>query len=114
MTITGAHVLLYSPEADAVRSVLSDTFGWRNVDAGGGWLIFALPPAEVAVHPSDRPSHELSLMCDDIATTMADLEAKGIEFKGETHEERWGVVATMVLPGGVEMMLYEPRHPTAI
>ena len=114
MTITGAHVLLYSPEADALRSVLSDAFGWSHVDAGGGWLIFGLPPAEVAVHPSDRPTHELSLMCDDIAATMADLKGKGIEFKGETHEERWGVVATMVLPGGVEMMLYEPRHPTAI
>jgi catechol 2,3-dioxygenase-like lactoylglutathione lyase family enzyme len=113
VTITGAHVLLYSPEADALRTVLSDTFGWSHVDAGGGWLIFGLPPAEVAVHPSDRPTHELSLMCDDLAATMADLEAKGIEFRGEPHEERWGVVTMMVLPGGVEMMLYEPRHPTA-
>lgn len=114
MTVTGAHVILYSPEADAVRSVLKDTFGWRNVDAGGGWLIFALPPAEVAVHPGDSARHELTLTCDDLAATMAELKEKGVEFKGEPHDERWGLVATMVLPGGVEMLLYEPRHPTAI
>jgi len=114
MTITGAHVILYSPEADALRSLLGDTFGWRNVDAGGGWLIFALPPAEVAVHPSDKPTHELTLMCDDLDATMRELRDKGIEFKGEPHEERWGLFATMVLPGDVEMLLYEPRHPTAI
>ena len=114
MTVTGAHVILYSPEADALRSVLKDTFGWRNVDAGGGWLIFALPPAEVAVHPGDSPTHELTLTCDDLAATMAELKEKGVEFKGEPHEERWGLVATMVLPGGVETLLYEPRHPTAV
>jgi hypothetical protein len=114
MTITGAHVLLYSPEPDALRTVLSDVFGWRHVDAGGGWLIFALPPGEVAVHPADHPVHELSLMCDDLAATTAELEAKGVDFKGEPHEERWGMVTTMVLPGGVEMLLYEPRHATAI
>jgi catechol 2,3-dioxygenase-like lactoylglutathione lyase family enzyme len=114
MTVTGAHVLLYTPEADALRAVLSDTFGWRNVDAGGGWLIFALPPAEVAVHPSDTPAQELSLMCDDLEATMAELRAKGVEFRGEPHNERWGVVTTMVLPGGLEMLLYEPRHATAI
>ncbi|MBV9412310.1 MAG: extradiol dioxygenase [Acidimicrobiia bacterium] len=114
MTVTGAHVILYSPEADALRATLGDTFGWRNVDAGGGWLIFALPPAEVAVHPSDKPAHELTLMCDDLEATMTELREKGVEFKGEPHEERWGLVATMVLPGGVEMLLYEPRHPTAI
>jgi len=114
VTVTGAHVILYSPESEALRSVLSDTFGWRHVDAGGGWLIFALPPAEVAVHPADKPSHELTLMCDDLEVTMAELGEKGVEFKGEPHEERWGLVTTMVLPGGVEMLLYEPRHPTAI
>jgi len=112
--ITGAHMLLYSPEADALRAVLDDVLGFRSVDAGGGWLIFALPPAEVAVHPADAPSHELTLMCDDLAATMAELQGKGVAFKGDPHEERWGVVATMVLPGGVEVMLYQPRHPTAI
>ena len=114
MTVTGAHVILYSPEADALRALLRDTFGWRNVDAGGGWLIFALPPAEIAVHPSERPTQELSLMCDDLDSTMADLSGKGIGFKGEPHDERWGRVTTMVLPGGVDVMLYEPRHATVV
>jgi hypothetical protein len=114
MTITGAHALLYSSEPEALRAILQDVFGWKHVDAGGGWLIFALPPAEVGVHPAERPSHQLSLMCDDITATMADLRAKGIEFRGESHDEGFGVTATMILPGGVELMLYEPRHPTAI
>ena len=114
MTITGAHVLLYSPEADALRAMLGDTFGLKGVDAGGGWMILALPPAEVAVHPADGPSHELTLMCDDLDATIAELAEKGVEFKGEPHDERWDRVTTMVLPGGVDVMLYEPRHPTAI
>ena len=112
--ITGAHVLLYTPEAGAVRSILGDVFGFRSVDAGEGWLIFALPPAEVGVHPADKPSHELTFMCDDLAATMAELQAKGVEFKGEPQDAGWGVIATMVLPGATEVMLYEPRHPTAI
>ncbi|MBV8296072.1 MAG: extradiol dioxygenase, partial [Acidimicrobiia bacterium] len=103
-----------SPAADALRTMLRDTFGWTNVDAGGGWLIFALPPAEVAVHPSDDATQELSLMCDDLGATMAELADKGVEFKGEPHDERWGRVTTMVLPGGVEVLLYQPRHPTAV
>jgi len=112
--ITGAHVLLYTPEADAVRAVLGDAFGFKAVDAGGGWLIFALPPAEVGVHPAGAPSHELTLMCDELASTMEELRAKGVRFKGEPVDAGWGVTATMVLPGGTEVMLYEPRHPTAI
>jgi hypothetical protein len=114
MTITGAHVLLYSPEADALRAVLAETFGWNSVDAGGGWLIFALPPTEAAVHPSDGPNVELCLMCDDINATVAELKEKGIEFAHEPREERWGTVTTMVLPGGVHVLLYQPTHPTAI
>ena len=113
MAITGAHVLLYSSEPDAVRAICQDVFGWDHVDAGGGWLIFGLPPAELAVHPSDRPSHELTLMCDDLTATIDELRAKGVEIKGEPHEERWGVVTTIVLPGGVDVTLYEPRHATA-
>jgi hypothetical protein len=112
--ITGAHVVLYTPEPDAVRAVLGDGFGFRSVDAGEGWLIFALPPAELGVHPADKPSHELTLMCDDLAATMADLQAKGMEFKGEPQQAGWGSTATMILPGGTELMLYQPRHPTAI
>jgi hypothetical protein len=114
MAITGAHVLLYSPEVDALRAVLSDVFGWRSVDAGGGWLIFGLPPAEVAVHPADVPSHELTLMCDNLDATIEELKAKGVEVKGEPDNQRWGTTITLLLPGGLEMMLYEPHHPTAI
>lgn len=112
--ITGAHVLLHSPEAEALRATLADAIGWKAVDAGGGWLIFALPPAELGVHPSETPFHQLSLMCDDIRATMEELQAKGITFSGEAQETRFGIAATMVLPGGVEVLLYEPRHPTAI
>jgi hypothetical protein len=114
MGITGAHALLYTPEADALRALLRDALGWDHTDAGEGWLIFALPPAELAVHPADRPGHEVSLLCDNMAATVAELRDKGIEFKGGPRDEGWGIVITMVLPGGVELLLYEPRHPTAI
>jgi len=114
MPITGTHVLLYSPEAEALRTVLRDVIGWRSVDAHDGWLIFALPPAELGVHPAEAPHHEVSLMCDDITTTIADLRAKGIDFRGEPEAMGWGVGTTMVLPGGVEVLLYQPRHQTAI
>ena len=115
MAITGAHVLLYTPEADALRATLRDLIGWRHVDAGDGWLIFALPPAEVAVHPSEGSTHhELSLMCDDVGATKAELEAKGIRFRGEPEDLGFGIGVTMALPGDVEVLLYEPRHPTAV
>jgi hypothetical protein len=113
MAITGVHALLYSPEADALRAVLRDVIGWSSVDAHEGWLIFALPPAELGVHPADAPKHELSLMCDDLTTTVDELRAKGIEFRGEPESMGWGVGMTMVLPGGVDVLLYQPRHPTA-
>jgi hypothetical protein len=112
--ITGAHVLLYTPEAEALRGVLRDVMGWDHVDAHDGWLIFALPPAELGVHPGETPRHELSLMCDDIHATVADLRERGIEIRGEPEAAGFGVQVTMVLPGGVEVMLYEPRHATAI
>jgi hypothetical protein len=113
MAITGVHGLLYTTEPEALRAALGDVFGWPSVDAGGGWLIFRLPPAELGVHPSDSSHHQLSLMCDDIEATMAELRSKGIAFRGEPEDQGFGIVATMVLPGGVEMMLYEPRHPIA-
>src|SRR5207253_8158360 len=114
MAITGAHMLLYTPEAEAAREVLRDVFGWSHVDAGHGWLIFALPPAEVGVHPGDAPGHEVTLMCDDLTATMAELRAKGIEYRGDPVEAGFGVTATMVLLGGLDLTLYQPHHPTAI
>ena len=120
MGITGAHVLLYTSEPDAVRAILRDVFAWDHVDAGDGWLIFALPPAELGVHPGEGPTfdrgvrHQLSLMCDDIGATIAELREKGVEVRGEPQDEGWGVTSTIVLPGGLDVMLYEPRHPTAI
>jgi catechol 2,3-dioxygenase-like lactoylglutathione lyase family enzyme len=115
MAVTGAHVLIYTSEPDALRAVFRDVFGWKHVDAGDGWLIFALPPAELAAHPSEHEvRRDLSLMCDDLGATMAELRAKGIEFEGEPLDEGWGITVTMLLPGDTRLMLYEPRHPTAI
>ena len=115
MAITGAHVLLYTPQAEALRAVFRDALGWEHVDAGDGWLIFALPPAELGVHPSDGETrHELSFMCDDVAATAAELRAKGIEIRGEPEDRGFGVGTTMVLPGGVEILLYEPRHASPL
>jgi catechol 2,3-dioxygenase-like lactoylglutathione lyase family enzyme len=111
MPIVGAHVLLYTPEAEALRAVLRDALGWDYVEANPGWLIFELPPAELGVHPSESGTrHELCLMCDDLPTTMAELRAKGIQFRGEPEEEAFGITATMLLPGGVELLLYQPAH----
>jgi hypothetical protein len=120
MAIIGTHMLLYSSEAEALRSMLSSAFGFESVDAGGGWLIFALPPAELGVHPGEGPNfesgmrHEISFMCDDIHATVADLRAKGVQIDGEPEDRRYGIIVTMTLPGGVKVLLYEPRHPLAI
>ena len=120
MAITGVHALLYTSEPDAVRAILRDAFGWKNVDSGGGWLIFALPPAELGVHPGEGPTfdsgvrHQVSLMCDDLDATIAELKAKGIGVQGDPHDEGWGITTTIVLPGGLDIMLYQPRHATAI
>jgi catechol 2,3-dioxygenase-like lactoylglutathione lyase family enzyme len=112
--INGAHALVYSNDADAVRDFFRDALGFPHVDAGRGWLIFALPPAEVAVHPTEGAGHhELYLMCDDIEATMADLKGKGVEFARPVVEERWGRVTAIRLPGGGELGLYEPKHPVA-
>lgn len=113
--ITGTHLIAFSRDPDADRAFLADVLGQRHVDAGGGWLIFAMPPAELAVHPSEGPvGQELYLMCDDIEATMADLSAKGVEFTQEVSEERWGRLTRFRLPGGGEVGMYEPRHQTAI
>jgi hypothetical protein len=114
MAITGAHVLLYSPDADKTRAAIRDLLGWPSVDAGGGWLIFALPPAELGVHPDESAHHELSLTCQDIDATVSELRAKGVELRGDIEPRRFGRAVTLVLPGGVEILLYEPTHPTMI
>jgi catechol 2,3-dioxygenase-like lactoylglutathione lyase family enzyme len=120
MPVIGAHVLLYTSEPEAVRAIFRDVFGWRHVDAGDGWLIFALPPAELGVHPAEGPSydagtrHQFTLMCDDVAATARDLRLKGIQVKGDPEDEGWGISVMLGLPGGLDVLLYEPRHPTAI
>jgi catechol 2,3-dioxygenase-like lactoylglutathione lyase family enzyme len=112
--ITGAHVLIYTSEPEAVRAVFRDVFGWKHVDDGEGWLIFALPPAELGVHPGDSPDQDLSFMCDDVAATVAELREKGIEFRGEPEDMGFGIGVPMLLPGGAEVLLYEPRHASPL
>jgi hypothetical protein len=114
MAIIGTHALLYTTQPDQLRAVFKDAFGLNNVDAHDGWLIFELPPAELGVHPADAPAHQISFMCDDIDSTMTELAAKGIVFEGEAEHQGFGVGVTMLLPGDVRVLLYEPRHPTAI
>jgi catechol 2,3-dioxygenase-like lactoylglutathione lyase family enzyme len=112
--ITGVHALVFSKDAEAVRAFLRDVLGLRSVDAGGGWLIFALPPAELAVHPAtDGGRAELYLMCDDVAATVDALRAEGIEVARPVSDQGWGLLTAIALPGGVELGLYQPRHPTA-
>jgi catechol 2,3-dioxygenase-like lactoylglutathione lyase family enzyme len=113
MAVTGFHALIYTSEPEAVRAIFRDVFGFHHVDAGDGWLIFRLPPAELGIHPAERPKHEILLMCDDLEATMAELRARGIEFVGEPQDEGYGITTVMRLPGGAGMQLYEPRHPTA-
>jgi hypothetical protein len=117
MAITGVHGLFYTSEPEALRTVLRDVFGWRSVEAHPGWLIFALPPAELGVHPlvpDGNPHHEISLMCDDIVATVAELRSLGVKVRGEPEDHGFGTAVTVVLPGGVDVMVYEPKHLTAI
>ena len=112
--IFGAHTIVYSKDADADRAFLQDVLGLSHVDAGHGWLIFALPPGEVAVHPGEENNrHELYLMCDDLKAEIAALRDKGVQCS-EVHEERWGSLTKIRLPGGGDIGLYQPKHPTAI
>src|SRR5216684_1674262 len=113
--VNGAHFLLYSKDPDADRDFFKDVLQFRSVDAGRGWLIFALPPAELAIHPGsdDSPGTELYLMCDDLHAFIKVLEAKGVHCT-EIAEERWGTRTAIRLPSGGELGLYQPAHPTAI
>ena len=119
MAIIGAHILLYTPEPEALRTVFRDVFKFRHVDAGDGWLIFALPPAELGVHPAEGTgaqavAHAFSLMVDDIQATARDLRANGIPLDGDPQDHGYGLVVHATLPGGVVVQVYEPRHPLAI
>jgi hypothetical protein len=113
--ITGVHAIMFSRDAEGLRAFLRDTLELSAVDAGGGWLIFALPPAELAAHPTEEDQHHrLYLMCDDVVGTVGELQAKGVEFTGPVSDEGFGLMTAMKVPGGGELGLYEPRHPTAI
>jgi hypothetical protein len=112
--IFGAHVIVYSKDPEADRVFLREILGFKSIDAGHGWLIFALPPAEAAVHPSDgNIGHELYLMCDDLKAEIASLQAKGANCSS-VQEARWGSITKIRLPGGSDLGLYQPKHPTAL
>ena len=121
--IAAVHTLVYADDAEAARAFFRDVLGWPHVDAGGGWLIFGTGPSELGVHPtagedggaswSVDQRHQVALICDDVAETVADLKAKGVEFSGEIRDEGFGLTVMFTVPGAGEMMLYQPRHPLA-
>jgi predicted enzyme related to lactoylglutathione lyase len=123
--ITGVHALVYADDPGAARSFFRDVLGWPYVDAHGGWLIFRTGPSELGVHPTsggeggERPAwhtaqhHEVTLMCDDINATVAELKARGAEFTQEIREQGFGLTTMLRVPGAGELMLYEPRHEVA-
>jgi len=114
LMISGAHVIVYTKDAEADRAFFRDVLGFQSVDAGHGWLIFALPPGEAAFHPSENNGpHELYFMCDNLKLEMAALAKKGVTCT-VVHEERWGSITKIGLPGGGEIGLYQPKHPTAL
>jgi hypothetical protein len=119
MAINGTHMLFYTSEPEQLRAMLRDVFGFTHVDAGGGWLIFGLPPSEIGVHPAEGPNweggarHSISFMCDDINRTIAELRAKSVDVDPTTRDEGYGITTMMHLPGGCEVMLYQPRHAIA-
>ncbi len=111
--VSGSHVVIYAAEADKARAFFKDVLGLGSVDAGGGWLIFALPPAEVACHPAEPDkagTHELYLTTTDLASTVAELKGKGVEFTMEPTDLPWGILSRLKIPGGGEIGLYQPKH----
>jgi catechol 2,3-dioxygenase-like lactoylglutathione lyase family enzyme len=113
--ITGVHAIIFTKDPEQVRAFVRDVLGFPSVDAGGGWLIFALPPGELAAHPTEEaPHHKLYLMCDDINATIAELETKGVEFTDEISEQGFGLITSLRLPDGDELALYEPRHASPL
>ena len=112
--ISGAHVIVYTKDAEADRAFFRDVLGFQSVDAGNGWLIFALPPGEAAFHPSEKNGpHELYFMCEDLNLEMAALAKKGVTCSA-VQEERWGCITRIPLPGGGTIGLYQPKHTTAL
>jgi predicted enzyme related to lactoylglutathione lyase len=112
--ITGCHSLIHSKQADEMRAFFRDTLKLKHVDAGGGWLIFALPPAELAVHPTEKDTFaELYLICDDVHATVTELQGRGVTFTREVSDQGWGLLTAIRLPDGSEMGLYQPKHPVA-
>ncbi len=113
--INGAHVIIYSKDAEADRAFFRDVLGFKSVDAGHGWLIFALPPAEAAFHPASEndPAHELYLICDDLKSEIESLAKKNVQCSA-VQEARWGSITKIQLPGGGQVGLYQPKHPTAL
>ncbi len=113
--ITSMHAIIYSKDAEGVRAFLGDVMGLSSVDAGGGWPIFAGPPLEIAAHPTEgATSHELYLICDDVHATVAKLAERGIETTMPVSDRGWGLATQIRLPGGDEIGLYEPRHPSPL
>ena len=117
--IAGAHTIIFAEDAERARAFLRDVLGLESVDAGGGWLIFALPPGEVAVHPGEGwgrgpGHHEVFFMCHDLERTMADLTSKGVEFTAPVEDEGYGLVTRFRIPGAGEVGLYEPHHPSPL
>ena len=112
--ITGVHAIVFSPDAGKVRAFFADVLDLQSADAGGGWLIFALPPAELAVHPAGGARHELYLMCDDIYLTLDELRGKGAEVARGVSDAGWGLLAAIRLPDGGELPIYQPRHPSPL
>jgi len=117
--IAGAHAIVFAEDAEMARKFVCDVLGLAAVDAGDGWLIFGLPPAELAFHPGGgwgvgAGQHLLFLMCHDVHETVADLEAKGVEFVAPIADEGYGLVTRFKVPGAGEMGLYEPRHPSPL
>ncbi len=111
--IAGAHTIIYAEDAEAARAFCRDVLGFGGVDAGEGWLIFALPPGELAFHPGSG-GHELFLICHDIERTIEELEGKGVEFVAPISDEGYGLMARFRIPGAGEIGLYEPRHPSPL
>lgn len=120
--ITGFHTIIYSDDDEATRAFFRDVLGWPSIDAGDGWLIFKTKPAELGVHPTAGPdgepwgtvpTHQSSLMCDDVEATVGELKAKGVEVSDEIVDEGFGLTTMITIPGAGQMMLYQPRHELA-